>query len=57
MILSPNVTPDKVGCLQNVINAKTLQNIAINTPNTGTKIDTPEKTNATIDNAFIFTSM
>lgn len=56
IILIPNVIPDNVGCLQKVINANTLHPIAMNIPTTGTKIDIAAKINATIDNAFIFTS-
>lgn len=54
MMLRPNVIPDNVGCLQNVINANTLHPMAIKIPPTGMKIDNAAKINATIDNAFIF---
>lgn len=54
IILRPKVIPDKVGCLQKVINAKTLHLIAIDIPPIGIIIDYAEKINAIIDNAFIF---
>lgn len=54
IILRPKVIPDKVDCLQKVINAKTLYLIAIDIPPIGIIIDYVEKINAIIDNAFIF---
>lgn len=55
IMLIPNVIPEIVGSLQNVINANMLHIIAIYIPITGINIDNAENINAIIDNAFIFT--
>ena len=55
IILIPNVIPEIVGSLQNVINANMLHIIAIYIPITGINIDNAKNINAIIDNAFIFT--
>ena len=55
IMLIPNVIPEIVGSLQNVINANMLHIIAIYIPITGINIDNAENINAIIDNAFIST--
>ena len=57
MMFIPNAIPDKVVSVRNEIRANTLQSIAIKTPTTGMKIDSPANITATMARAFKGTSL